>query len=248
MVCANIISFLLLYSLAAYSCQAACPGGSSDECPGDSYCYADVPCTAGATPPPIDNVSGGTTTFDNYCGTSPENAAENCWQPCRDNADCCAGQTCHAATSCPVYANNVGADHFFCGTGMIYPWRMFLPFMLASSSDIWYHFVRLRLLWCNIVLSSAMPIRWDFSECSGTNHVNVIITYVHPTLKNLTCELFILSQRFWCWMQRSITSMLPKYSVQRQCWTDCKLSSLWTSWKCYVVDAAIQTGRRRTNL
>ena len=190
MVCANIISFLLLYSLAAYSCQAACPGGSSDECPGDSYCYADVPCTAGATPPPIDNISGGTTTFDKYCGTSPENAAENCWQPCRDNADCCAGQTCHGATSCPVYANNVGADHFFCGTGMIYPWRMFLPFMLASSSDFWYHFVRLRLLWCNIVLSSAMPIRWDFSECSGTNHVNVIITYVHPTLKNLTCELF----------------------------------------------------------
>ena len=121
LVCANIISFLLLYSLAAYSCQAACPGGSSDECPGDSYCYADVPCTAGATPPPIDNISGGTTTFDKYCGTSPENAAENCWQPCRDNADCCAGQTCHGATSCPVYANNVGADHFFCGTGMIYP-------------------------------------------------------------------------------------------------------------------------------
>lgn len=125
MVCANIISFLLLYSLAAYSCQAACPGGSSDECPGDSYCYADVPCTAGATPPPIDNISGGTTTFDKYCGTSPENAAENCWQPCRDNADCCAGQTCHGATSCPVYANNVGADHFFCGTGMIYPRHMF---------------------------------------------------------------------------------------------------------------------------
>ena len=119
--CVLIFHLLLLYSLAAYSCQAACPGGSSDECPGDSYCYADVPCTAGATPPPIDNISGGTTTFDKYCGTSPENAAENCWQPCRDNADCCAGQTCHGATSCPVYANNVGADHFFCGTGMIYP-------------------------------------------------------------------------------------------------------------------------------
>ena len=28
------------------------PGGSSEECPAGTYCFADVPCTVGATPPP----------------------------------------------------------------------------------------------------------------------------------------------------------------------------------------------------
>jgi len=189
MVCANIISFLLLYSLAAYSCQAACPGGSSDECPGDSYCYADVPCTAGATPPPIDNISGGTTTFDKYCGTSPENAAENCWQPCRDNADCCAGQTCHGATSCPVYANNVGADHFFCGTGMIYPWRMscflcWLPHLISDTTLFASDFCD-ATSFCHqpcpsgeIFLSAVGQIMWMLAPASNFEKSNMRVIYI----------------------------------------------------------------------
>lgn len=28
------------------------PGGTSEECPAGTYCFADVPCTVGATPPP----------------------------------------------------------------------------------------------------------------------------------------------------------------------------------------------------
>ncbi|KAL7542991.1 hypothetical protein ACHAXR_012288 [Thalassiosira sp. AJA248-18] len=98
---------------AAYSCQDACSGGTDDECPNGQYCYADVPCLEGQSPPP--NVDAPANIFSKYCGTSEENAAENCWQPCRENDDCCFGQTCfEGVTSCP-YPDNIGADHFFCG-------------------------------------------------------------------------------------------------------------------------------------
>ena len=59
--------------------------------------------------------------FTSYCGTSQEHATELCWQPCRDNDDCCANQTCYTnITSCTTttdqkWSNNIGADHFFCG-------------------------------------------------------------------------------------------------------------------------------------
>lgn len=99
---------------AAYSCRDACPGGRDGECPGGQYCYADVPCsTAGARPPDLNAPSSA---FSQYCGTSAGNAAENCWQPCRNDDDCCAGQTCYSGVECG-YPENVGADHFFCGSG-----------------------------------------------------------------------------------------------------------------------------------
>jgi hypothetical protein len=60
--------------------------------------------------------------YTSYCGTSQEHATELCWQPCRDNNDCCANQTCYTnITSCITttteqkWSNNIGADHFFCG-------------------------------------------------------------------------------------------------------------------------------------
>ncbi|KAL7536558.1 hypothetical protein ACHAWF_005498, partial [Thalassiosira exigua] len=47
---------------------------------------------------------------------SAENAAENCWQPCRDNDDCCYNQTCHSGVTACAYPDNIGGDHYFCGT------------------------------------------------------------------------------------------------------------------------------------
>ncbi len=102
---------------AAYSCTNACPGGTNEECPGGQYCYADIPCTAGVSPPA--DVQTPSSEFSQYCGTSPENAGQNCWQPCRDDDDCCAGQTCHSNVTSCTYPDNIGADHFFCGSGTI---------------------------------------------------------------------------------------------------------------------------------
>jgi len=100
---------------AAYSCNNACPGGTNEECPQGQYCYADVPCFSdGSQQPP--SIQRPTSIYSKYCGESKEDAAQQCWQPCRDNSDCCAGQTCHSeVTTCP-YPDNIGADHYFCGT------------------------------------------------------------------------------------------------------------------------------------
>jgi hypothetical protein len=97
---------------AAFSCGTPCPGGNSAECPGGEYCYADVPCNSnGASYMPPQPVSP----LSKYCGTSFADAAEQCWQPCRDDSDCCFDQTCFSdVTSCP-YPENQGNDHYFCG-------------------------------------------------------------------------------------------------------------------------------------
>lgn len=100
---------------AAYSCQTACPGGSDDECPEGSFCYADVPCSDANQAPP--NVEAPSSQFSQYCGTSLENAAETCWQPCRNDDDCCASQTCYSGVTSCAYPDNIGSDHFFCGSG-----------------------------------------------------------------------------------------------------------------------------------
>mmetsp|Transcript_884 Transcript_884/g.1635 ORF Transcript_884/g.1635 Transcript_884/m.1635 type:complete len:372 (-) Transcript_884:450-1565(-) len=105
---------------AAYSCTTACPDGTNDECPGGQYCYADVPCSSSGdnNVPPRDqppDVSRPSSIYSKYCGTSKEDATNQCWQPCRDDDDCCAGQSCwEEVTTCP-YPDNIGADHFFCG-------------------------------------------------------------------------------------------------------------------------------------
>jgi hypothetical protein len=53
-------------------------------------CYADVPCNSNEAPyVPPQPVSP----LSKYCGTSFADAAENCWQPCRDDSDCCFDQT-----------------------------------------------------------------------------------------------------------------------------------------------------------
>ncbi|KAL3817168.1 hypothetical protein ACHAXA_007711 [Cyclostephanos tholiformis] len=108
---------------AAYSCGARCPGGTDVECPAGERCYADVPCDGTNVPPDYyvgstdDDTSTTTTTrFSMYCGTSPEDAAELCWQPCRDDGDCCADQTCHANVIACDSHDNIGSDHFFCGS------------------------------------------------------------------------------------------------------------------------------------
>jgi len=108
---------------AAYSCTASCPDGTNEECPGGQYCYADVPCSSDGNnnvvpsrdqqPPDLSRPSS---IYSKYCGTSLEDAGNQCWQPCRDDDDCCAGQNCYEeVTSCP-YPDNIGADHFFCGS------------------------------------------------------------------------------------------------------------------------------------
>ena len=120
---------------AAYACSAGCPGGADAECPPGARCYADVPCDGGGGAPPslpaddaaaaaaVDDDDGGgfppttASSFSRYCGSSPGDAAELCWQPCRDDGDCCAGQACHANVTSCGYPENVGADHFFCGSG-----------------------------------------------------------------------------------------------------------------------------------
>jgi len=100
---------------AAYSCTTACPGGSNDECPGDTnYCYADIPCETGGSPPP--DIQPVPSIFSKYCGNTFEEAADLCWQPCEDDGDCCAGQTCYSDVDDCVYDKNIGADHFFCGS------------------------------------------------------------------------------------------------------------------------------------
>lgn len=99
---------------AAYSCQTACPGGTDDECPEGSFCYADVPCSYDNQPPP--NVQAPPSQFSQYCGTSQQNAAETCWQPCRNDDDCCAGQTCYSGVTSCTYPDNIGSDHYFCGS------------------------------------------------------------------------------------------------------------------------------------
>ncbi|KAL9189121.1 hypothetical protein ACHAXT_011611 [Thalassiosira profunda] len=100
---------------AAYSCQSACPGGTNEECPAGQYCYADVPCSATSGAPPI--VQPPPSIFNQYCGDTAEDAADQCWQPCRGNEDCCFGQTCFSTvgTSCS-YPDTVGPDHYFCGS------------------------------------------------------------------------------------------------------------------------------------
>lgn len=51
-------------------------------------------------------------------GTSGTTDVE-CWQPCRDNTDCCFDQECIAtASSCEV-PNFQGSSHFFCGYGKL---------------------------------------------------------------------------------------------------------------------------------
>jgi len=97
---------------AAYSCTNACPGGTNDECPRGQLCYADVPCTGGSQPPDVTTPSS---QFNKYCGKDGE--PQTCWYPCRDDGDCCSGLKCREnVTECP-YPDNVGADHFFCGSG-----------------------------------------------------------------------------------------------------------------------------------
>ena len=66
---------------AAYSCQNACPGGTNEECPAGQYCYADVPCSTTSAAPP--DVQPPPSTFNQYCGDTAEDAADQCWQPCR---------------------------------------------------------------------------------------------------------------------------------------------------------------------
>ena len=103
---------------AAYECRTACPGGTDGECPTNERCYADVPCDGNAVPPNVTTDADTTTRFSMYCGTSHEDASELCWQPCRDDGDCCADQACHAnVTSCGDARDDVGPDHYFCGSG-----------------------------------------------------------------------------------------------------------------------------------
>lgn len=99
---------------AAYSCTHPCPGGSSDECPPGQYCYADVPCSEDRPDPPF--VIAPNPEFNQYCGNSFEDASELCWQPCRNDGDCCAGQTCHSGVTACSYPDNIGSDHYFCGS------------------------------------------------------------------------------------------------------------------------------------
>eukprot|EP00579_Thalassiosira_antarctica_P012310 CAMPEP_0201921690 /NCGR_PEP_ID=MMETSP0903-20130614/9949_1 /ASSEMBLY_ACC=CAM_ASM_000552 /TAXON_ID=420261 /ORGANISM="Thalassiosira antarctica, Strain CCMP982" /LENGTH=401 /DNA_ID=CAMNT_0048458695 /DNA_START=35 /DNA_END=1240 /DNA_ORIENTATION=- len=101
---------------AAYSCQTACPGGMDKECSSGQFCYADVPCSGGQSPPLPPDVVPPSSIFSKYCGTSAENAAQDCWQPCRDDDDCCFGQTCYSGVTSCSYPDNIGADHFFCGS------------------------------------------------------------------------------------------------------------------------------------
>ena len=96
---------------AAFSCGSPCPGGDVD-CPDGESCYADVPCDSNeppyVPPRPISPLS-------KYCGTSEADARENCWQPCREDSDCCFDQECFDdITTCP-YPENQGSDHYFCG-------------------------------------------------------------------------------------------------------------------------------------
>ena len=96
---------------AAFSCGQPCPSGTNDACPGGQYCYADVPCDSNVAPyVPPQPVSP----MSQYCGSDAADAADNCWQPCRDDSDCCFGQTCFSGISCP-YPENQGSDHYFCG-------------------------------------------------------------------------------------------------------------------------------------
>jgi len=96
---------------AAFSCGTPCPGGDV-ECPDGEFCYADVPCNSNeppfVPPQPVSPLS-------KYCGTSAADAAENCWQPCRDDSDCCFDQTCFSDITSCSYPENQGSDHFFCG-------------------------------------------------------------------------------------------------------------------------------------
>lgn len=94
---------------AAFTCGTPCPEG---ECPDGEFCYADVPCDSNkppyVPPQPISPLS-------KYCGTSEADAAENCWQPCRDDGDCCFEQKCYTDITSCSYPENQGSDHFFCG-------------------------------------------------------------------------------------------------------------------------------------
>lgn len=107
---------------AAYSCSSRCPGGQSSECPEGQFCYADVPCSSVSSSNPLEyvqppEIDSPPSIYSKYCGESAEDAAQQCWQPCRDNDDCCAGQTCFSEVTTCAYADNIGADHFFCGSG-----------------------------------------------------------------------------------------------------------------------------------
>eukprot|EP00986_Skeletonema_menzelii_P010167 scaffold4850_cov136-Skeletonema_menzelii.AAC.4 len=105
---------------AAFSCGTPCPNGGVNiidgveqpECPNGQFCYADVPCNSNeppfVPPQPVSSLS-------KYCGTSEADAAENCWQPCRDDSDCCFDQTCFTDITSCSYPANQGSEHFFCG-------------------------------------------------------------------------------------------------------------------------------------
>mmetsp|Transcript_224 Transcript_224/g.342 ORF Transcript_224/g.342 Transcript_224/m.342 type:complete len:594 (-) Transcript_224:987-2768(-) len=90
---------------ASYKCTTACPGGTDAECPSGESCFDNTPCSSYDVPPSFEFA---------YCGT-PGTTDVECWQPCRDNADCCFDQECIAtATSCEA-PNFQGSSHFFCG-------------------------------------------------------------------------------------------------------------------------------------
>eukprot|EP00581_Thalassiosira_minuscula_P012047 CAMPEP_0183732264 /NCGR_PEP_ID=MMETSP0737-20130205/37987_1 /TAXON_ID=385413 /ORGANISM="Thalassiosira miniscula, Strain CCMP1093" /LENGTH=387 /DNA_ID=CAMNT_0025965227 /DNA_START=94 /DNA_END=1254 /DNA_ORIENTATION=- len=100
---------------AAYSCGRACPGGTNEECGNGQNCYADVPCSSDGLSSPPPNVEPPPSIFSMYCGRSAEDAATTCWNPCRNDDDCCLGQTCfEGVSSCP-YPDYIGSDHYFCG-------------------------------------------------------------------------------------------------------------------------------------
>ena len=123
---------------AVYSCQTACQGGTDGECPNGQFCYADVPCSGGQSPPRPPNVNPPLSIFSKYCGTSAGEAAQDCWQPCRDDDDCCFGQTCYSGVTSCSYPDNIGADHFFCGSGELiveqYSLCMLCSFVALSES------------------------------------------------------------------------------------------------------------------
>lgn len=101
---------------AAYSCSTACPEGTNDECPDGQYCYGDIPCENEGQTVPVQEAAPPPNIFSMYCGTSHQDASNTCWQPCRNDDDCCFDQTCHANVTSCSYPDNIGADHYFCGS------------------------------------------------------------------------------------------------------------------------------------